>query len=111
MESNRVATSLIRCYSSVSQTAAAKVRAYPFLRGLVGGILWPIVFAIWLILHPWAGASFLLGGGILLGVFLSGREKSKRKKGFHRQGGGAGENDLQSEKECRRAEESSERPR
>jgi len=109
--SNRVGRSLIRWYSSVSPPAAEKVRESPFLRGLVGGILWPIVLAVWLMLHPWAGASFLLGGGILLVVFLSGREKSKRKKGFHREGGGAGENDLQSEKEYRRAEESSERPR
>ena len=111
LASNRVGRSLIRWYSSVSPPAAAKVRESPFLRGLVGGILWPIVFSAWLMLHPWAGAAFLLGGGILLGVFLSGRKKSNRKKGDHCEGGGAGENHLRSEKECRRAEERNERPR
>jgi len=111
LASNRVGRSLIRWYSSVSPPAAAKVRESPFLRGLVGGILWPIVFSAWLMLHPWAGAAFLLGGGILLGVFLSGRKKSNRKKGDHCEGGGAGENYLRSEKECRRAEERNERPR
>ncbi len=114
--SNRVGRSLIRWYSSVSPPAAEKVRESPFLRGLVGGILWPIVFAVWLMLYPWAGASFLLVGGILLVVFLSGREKSNGKKGFDRQGGErtlgrGGENPLRGKKSCRRAEEDSERPR
>ena len=109
--SNKVGRSLIRWYSSVSPHAAEKVRESLFLRVLVQGILWPIVFAVWLILHPWAGATFLLGGGILLGVFLSGRKKSNRKKGDHREGCGGGENHLRSEKVYRRVEERNERPR
>jgi hypothetical protein len=77
----------------------------------VGGTLWPIVLAVWLILHPWAGASFLLGGGILLGVFLSGRKKSNRKKGDYPEGGGGGENHPRSEKVYKRAEERNEKPK
>jgi len=109
--SNKVGRSLIQWYSSVSPHAAEKVRESLFLRALVQGILWPIVFAVWLILHPWAGTTFLLGGGILIGVFLSGRKKSNRKKGDHRDGGGGGENHLRSEEVYRRAEERNERPR
>ncbi len=109
--SNKVGRSLIRWYYSVSPHAAEKVRESLFLRVLVQGNLWPIVFAVWLILHPWAGAAFLLGGGILLGVFLSGRKKSNRKKGDHRAGGGGDGNHLRSEKLYRRAEERNERPR
>jgi hypothetical protein len=82
LASDRIGQSLIRWYSSVSPPAAERVRESPFLRGVVGGILWPIVFAVWLMLHPWAGVAFFLGGGILLGVFLSERKKSNKKKDF-----------------------------
>ena len=62
--------SLVEGYYRVSPPIAEMVRTSPLMKGLTRGALWPLVFMAWLILHPWAGGTFLLAGGLALGWLL-----------------------------------------
>ena len=67
--------SLVEGYYRVSPSMAGKIRTSPLLKGLTRGVLWPLVFMAWLFLHPWAGGTFLLAGGMALG-WLRWRRKA-----------------------------------
>jgi hypothetical protein len=68
--------SLVEEYYRVSPPVAEKIRPSPVLKGLVRGSVWPLVFMAWLMLHPWAGGTFLLAGGMVLGWLLFRRKAS-----------------------------------
>jgi hypothetical protein len=66
--SNGVGRFLVQWYYRISPAAAEKIERSASLKTLVRGILWPVVFLVWLILHPWAGGGFLLGIGLILRI-------------------------------------------
>ena len=69
----------VRWYARTSPPIAARIcRPSPILRGLVRGILWPLVGIAWLTLHPGVGSSVLLGAGGLTGWIWYRRREPHR---------------------------------
>ncbi len=64
-------------YYHTSPPLADRIRQAPVWRGLVRGILWPLVGVVWLILHPGIGVGLLMGGCGALGWLRSRRRRTQ----------------------------------
>ncbi|MGH7361920.1 MAG: hypothetical protein ACREJI_09945, partial [Candidatus Methylomirabilales bacterium] len=64
-------------HSRTSPPLAARIGESPPLRGLVQGLLWPLVGVAWLTLHPAVGGSVLVGVGVITGLVGYRRRKSR----------------------------------
>jgi len=67
----------VQWYYRTSPPLAARIRQSPPLRGLVQGLLWPLVGVAWLTLHPAVGGSVLVGAGGITGWIGHRRRKSR----------------------------------
>jgi hypothetical protein len=67
---NPAGRAFVLWYYRTSPPLADRIRQSPHLKGLVQGILWPLVGVVWLVLHPVIGVSILAGSSGTLGWLL-----------------------------------------
>jgi hypothetical protein len=74
---NPTGQAFVQWYYRTSPPLAARIRQSLPLRGLVQGLLWPLVGIAWLTLHPAVGGSVLVGVGGITGLIGYRRRKSR----------------------------------
>jgi hypothetical protein len=69
----------VRWYYRTSPPIAERIRQSPNLRGMVRGLLWPLVAVAWIALHPVVAGGILMGAGLSGGWVRSQRRRSRRR--------------------------------
>jgi hypothetical protein len=69
----------VRWYYRTSPPIAERIRQSPNLRGMVRGLLWPLVAVAWIALHPVVAGGILMGAGLSGGWIRSQRRRSRRR--------------------------------